>query len=124
MVTHRLRPRSATLLCGHLRRTGVSVTAGLEADMAVDESRQIPPPKVGIIAAVPASLTFSAQCLPAELNKVGYLQGVTQPKAEPQVAPATFGFVEKAERWNSRACMVSDLRAIQTAVCSALLEVK
>ena len=35
------------------------------------------------------------------------LQGVTQPRSKPEVAPATFGFVERAERWNSRACMVT-----------------
>jgi len=33
-------------------------------------------------------------------------QGVTQPPRVPQVPPATFGFVDNAERINSRACMV------------------
>lgn len=34
------------------------------------------------------------------------MQGVTVPKSQPEVAPAQFGFVDNAERINSRACMV------------------
>ena len=34
------------------------------------------------------------------------MQGVTVPKSQPEVAPAKFGFVDNAERINSRACMV------------------
>ena len=34
------------------------------------------------------------------------MQGVTVPKSLPEVAPARFGFVDNAERINSRACMV------------------
>ena len=34
------------------------------------------------------------------------VQGVTVPKSQPEVAPARFGFVDNAERINSRACMV------------------
>lgn len=33
-------------------------------------------------------------------------EGVTQPKRVPDIPPPSFGFVEKAERWNSRAAMV------------------
>lgn len=53
------------------------VEADLQNDMAADAQRSIPPP-----------------------------QGVTQPRKTPQVAPSSFGFVEKAERWNSRAAMI------------------
>ena len=35
-----------------------------------------------------------------------HTQGVTQPPRDPEVPPATFGFVDNAERINSRACMV------------------
>eukprot|EP00891_Asterochloris_glomerata_P000349 jgi/Astpho2/349/Aster-02226 len=33
-------------------------------------------------------------------------EGVTPPRKTPEISPPTFGFVEKAERWNSRACMI------------------
>ena len=36
-----------------------------------------------------------------------FVQGVTVPQRQPEVAPARFGFVDNAERINSRACMVS-----------------
>ena len=36
------------------------------------------------------------------------LQGVTQPPESPTLPPATFGFVDNAERLNSRAAMVSN----------------
>lgn len=41
-----------------------------------------------------------------EASQVSTPKGVTQPKAKPELAPLTFGFVERAERWNSRACMI------------------
>lgn len=58
-------------------RRRVSTSASLQSDMAKEESSRIAAP-----------------------------QGVTQPRRRPEVAPATFGFVERAERWNSRACMI------------------
>ncbi len=41
-----------------------------------------------------------------------YAQGVTQPPYQPSVPPATFGFVDNAERLNSRAAMVCSLGRI------------
>ncbi|KAL3134733.1 hypothetical protein ABBQ32_007733 [Trebouxia sp. C0010 RCD-2024] len=41
-----------------------------------------------------------------ESSRIPLPKGVTQPRVKPEVAPATFGFVERAERWNSRACMI------------------
>lgn len=41
-----------------------------------------------------------------ESSRIDAPRGVTQPRSRPEVAPATFGFVERAERWNSRACMI------------------
>ena len=47
------------------------------------------------------------------------MQGVTVPKSQPEVAPAQFGFVDNAERINSRACMVC---CGLLCACSAVLE--
>ena len=44
------------------------------------------------------------------------MQGVTVPKSQPEVSPARFGFVDNAERINSRACMVS--RGLLLRFCS------
>ena len=51
------------------------------------------------------------------------LQGVTQPRSKPEVAPATFGFVERAERWNSRACMVTATMTHASALFGCKLNV-
>lgn len=47
-----------------------------------------------------------------------FVQGVTLPPAEPVVMPSTFGFVENAEKLNSRAAMV---RAVLAAGLLATL---
>ena len=49
------------------------------------------------------------------LNPAG-LQGVTQPPATPAIPSAKFGFVENAERINSRAAMVRLLAATSGAL--------
>jgi len=44
------------------------------------------------------------------------VQGVTVPQRQPEVAPARFGFVDNAERINSRACMVSSYSTVLSAL--------
>ncbi len=44
------------------------------------------------------------------------LQGVTVPQRQPEVAPARFGFVDNAERINSRACMVRTVALCRTSL--------
>lgn len=98
----RLRPRLSTCRGYNARRSGVTTKAGLESDMAVEESSQIPMPKVYLSV---LSSDHVCGCQIPIVNTYA-LQGVTKPRVTPEVAPATFGFVERAERWNSRACMV------------------
>lgn len=95
------------------RRSRMVTVAGLQSEMAQEESSRIPLPKVGDCSVQEQTLIPVKQYWwqdihvtePAPLYH-DTLQGVTQPRSKPEVAPATFGFVERAERWNSRACMV------------------
>ena len=67
-------------------------------------------------------------CLPARTSRLPprsppprllpRLQGVSVPSKQPTVPPSNFGFVENAERLNSRAAMVG--ARLYLAHCSAL----
>ena len=96
----------ATSLCRHItdlpqrqKTAGCSRCAVLVR--ANQDFTQTPgPPKV--LHCPSPALTWTHSNM---LNSAG-LQGVTQPPATPAIPPAKFGFVENAERINSRAAMV------------------
>lgn len=73
--------------------------------------------------AVPSSRPHTKGCRPFLLVAT-LMQGVTQPPVQPVVSPSTFGFVDNAERLNSRAAMVRHLMSRNLSVrCACRCEV-
>ena len=111
--TVQLRPaRSAVSSSRRSRSRILAVAPGVQAP-------KVPPPLPRGFPSRPGSpltsspfamlttCTLGNACTASSLQVLSVrTQGVTQPPREPEVPPATFGFVDNAERINSRACMV------------------